>query len=191
MAKKKGGGVSLVSAAGASDSDSDDDSKPSAFFTLEADHIEAEDVSFLKPNAKQPQIEEQPAVAGPSRPQFHEEAESYYPEADDVMANTAALERLAGKHALRNSQKIPEADDMIDVNMESLKGDPSDWITKAMADEDADKPGPKCTVKGLTKKKHQITYLAAMAKQDEHKLKGQWAVAAANKRMAGAKYGFF
>ncbi len=37
----------------------------------------------------------------------------------------------------------------------------------------------------------QITYLAAEAKANEHKLKAQWATSAANKRAAGAKYGFF
>jgi hypothetical protein len=36
----------------------------------------------------------------------------------------------------------------------------------------------------------QITYLAAMAKENEHKLKEQWAKNAANRKAAGAKYGF-
>lgn len=63
-------------------------------------------------------------------------------------------------------------------------------MTKAMTEEDADRPGPKCTIKGQTRKKHQITYLAAMAKENEYKLRQQWANNAAAKKAAGSKYGF-
>ena len=46
------------------------------------------------------------------------------------------------------------------------------------------------TIKGERKTKHQITWLAAEAKQNENKLKKQWAESASNKRAAGNKYGF-
>ncbi len=72
-----------------------------------------------------------------------------------------------------------------------LAADTREWLTKALTEEDTDRPGPRNTIKGQTRKKHQITYLAAVAKENEHKLKQQWATSAANKRAAGAKYGFF
>ena len=117
-------------------------------------------------------------------------AVSAYPDAEDVMSNQAALERLAGKHALKNMGAIA-TEDMVEVSGESLKGDPREWMVKALTEDETDKPGPRNTIKGRTKAKHQITYLAAVAKENEHKLKADWANAAANKRMAGAKYGFF
>ena len=63
-------------------------------------------------------------------------------------------------------------------------------MLKALTEDDADKPGPKNTIKGERKRKHQITYLAAMAKERENELKKQWASSASNRRAAANKYGF-
>ena len=59
-----------------------------------------------------------------------------------------------------------------------------------MSEDMADRPGPKNTVVGNQKRKHQITYLAAAAKENEHKLKATWATSAANRRASAQKYGF-
>lgn len=196
-----------ASASAAGDSDSDEDSHPSktmSFFTLEQEKIEpimpaevpSEIESSPRPGPSQRAIEATPyaeptgPAAGPSRPSpgaFHGAAG--YSDAEDVMANNAALERLAGKHALRN--KVEDFHDIVEVNQDNLKADEREWVTKALTEDAADKPGPRCTVKGQTKRKHQITYLAAIAKENEHKLKQQWSAASANKKAAGAKYGFF
>ena len=42
---------------------------------------------------------------GPSMPQRREEQVNLYPEANDLMANADALERLAGKNAVRNKKE--------------------------------------------------------------------------------------
>lgn len=44
---------------------------------------------------------------GPSMPQRPEEQVNLYPEANDLMANADALERLAGKNAIRNQKETP------------------------------------------------------------------------------------
>ena len=194
--------TSLATAAG--DSDSDEDNHPASFFTLEQEKIEpimpevvpSEMETSQRAGPSQRAIEATPhaeptgPTAGPSRPSpgaFHGAAG--YSDAEDLMANNEALERLAGKHALRN--KVEDFHDIVEVNQDNLKADEREWVTKALTEDAADKPGPRCTVKGQTKRKHQITYLAAVAKENEHKLKQQWAQAAQNKRNAGAKYGFF
>ena len=192
------------SAVAAGDSDSDEDNHPASFFTLDQEKIEpimpAELPSGDEPSGRAgpsqrpveatPHAEPTGPAAGPSRPSpggF--DGAAGYRDAEDLLANNEALERLAGKHALRN--KVEDFHDIVDVNQDNLKADEREWVTKALTEDAADKPGPRCTVKGQTKRKHQITYLAAIAKENEHKLKQQWAQAAQNKRNAGAKYGFF
>ena len=53
---------------------------------------------------------------------------------------------------MRNS----EAMDIIDVKGSDLAGDPREWLTKALTEEDADKPGPRNTITGNSKRKHQV-----------------------------------
>ncbi len=43
---------------------------------------------------------------------------------------------------------------------------------------------------GSSKKKHQITYLAYVAKEREEELKNQWSQAAFNKKQSRERYGF-
>ena len=111
------------------------------------------------------------------------------PSNQDLLANREALERLAGRG---NKRRKGEAglDQIIDVNYEDIKPDEREWMTKALTENDADKPGPKNTIKGNSKRKHQITYLAAMAKEREHELKKEWATSAQNRRASAQKYGF-
>lgn len=105
------------------------------------------------------------------------------------MANEAALERLAGR--VNRKRKGEEGlNNVIDVNFEDIKPDEREWLTKALTEEEADKPGPRNTIGGNMKRKHQITYLAAVAKEREHELKKQWAESATNRRAAANKYGF-
>lgn len=51
---------------------------------------------------------------GPSMPMRPEEQVNLYPEANDLMANADALERLAGKNAVRNKKEDP-IDGVIEV----------------------------------------------------------------------------
>ena len=111
--------------------------------------------------------------------------------ADHLQPSQEALQRLAGAAGSKR-RKIEEEslNQIIDVNFDDIKPDEREWLTKALTEDDADKPGPKNTIKGERRSKHQITWLAAEAKQNEQKLKKQWAESASNKRAAGNKYGF-
>ena len=53
-----------------------------------------------------------------------------------------ALQRLAGASKRR---KLEEEgfNQIIDVNFDDIKPDEREWITKALTEDDADKPGPK------------------------------------------------
>ncbi len=118
-----------------------------------------------------------PPVQGPSmRPQS---------------SNQEILEQLAGKAGSKRRRAEADGfDQIVDVNFDDIKPDEREWLTKAVTEDDADKPGPKNTIKGERKRKHQITYLAAMAKEREHELKKQWSDSASNRRTAANKYGF-
>ena len=78
------------------------------------------------------------------------------------MESEDALMRLAGK---QNKLK-EDADEMkiIDVHEDQMRGDPRDWMTKAMTEEKAPRPSGKGP-KGLARSRHQITYLAHQAKE--------------------------
>merc|ERR1712150_112174 len=118
-----------------------------------------------------------------------------YPQLQDLMDNTEALERLAGRiRKGRGGQNKVAAkeivlNNIIEVNQGDLTADPSEWMTKALT-QDGNAPGPKCNIGGQTKRKHQITYLAAMAKQNENELKKQWAENSESRRAHRSKYGF-
>ena len=109
----------------------------------------------------------------------------------DLLANEQAIERLAGRSTKRRKGEQEGLDQIVDVNYEDIKPDEREWLTKALTEEDSDKPGPRNTIKGEKRRKNQITYLAAHAKEREHELKKEWATSAHNKRTSGAKYGFF
>ncbi len=206
-----------------SDSSDDEEVSKSSFFSLGGDEddvgklSEMSTSSLSKPITANPQalaptdrplafrgresaVENSPepttstSFVGPSKPSTSSAA-SYeaYPEASDLMANSDALERLAGKNQLRKQKTASDSEfaNVMEVNADSLTGDPREWLVKALTEEDPDKPGPRNTIKGEQKRRHQITYLAAYAKENENKFKAQWATSAANKRAAGQKYGFF
>ena len=78
------------------------------------------------------------------------------------MESEDALMRLAGKQ-----NKLKEDADVmkiIDVHEDQMRGDPRDWMTKAMTEEKAPRPSGKGP-KGLARSRHQITYLAHQAKE--------------------------
>lgn len=109
------------------------------------------------------------------------------PGGSSLIDNEEAIARLAGKAAKRR-----EFDDMkiIDINEDQMRGDPNVWLTKAMTEEQAPMPDRKAGPKGLAKSKHQITYLAHMAKEKDWELRQEWSQAKANKRASMNKYGF-
>ena len=120
-----------------------------------------------------------PPAPGPSRSKRDQ----------DLLDNEEEIERLAGR--VNKRRKGEEGlNNVIDVNFEDIKPDEREWLTKALTEDDADAPGPKNNVKGNERRKHQITYLAAYAKENENQLKKAWSTAAQNRRAAANKYGF-
>jgi len=151
------------------------------------------------PDASAPQDRPLDGVARPARPAHagvygpqpgssDGGATAGYDDADDLMANRDQIERLQGKKVKRG-QMQEELSNVIEVNQSDLTADPREWMKKAMQ-EDVDAPGPRNNIKGQTKRKHQITYLAAMAKEKEQELKKAWSDNAQARRAAGNKYGF-
>ena len=109
---------------------------------------------------------------------------------NNLIDDAEALQRLVGKSGMRKKRPGEEIS-FIEVNNDDIKPDPREWMTKALT-EDSEKgePGPKCNIKGEKKRKHQITYLAALAKERENVLKQQWSQNAQTRRATQSKYGF-
>ena len=199
------------------ESDDDSDSEPTSFFTLEDEPLPVpsantnySDSSSTATNTfvHQTDTYTPQSIVGNSYPQQNEEinysgeAIAPYPPAgpslppsQDLMENTEALERLVGKvrkgRGGQNKASVREMipDNIIEVNQGDLTADPTEWMTKALTEDD-NTPGPRCNIGGQTKRKHQLTYLAAMAKQNENELKKQWAENSQSRRAHQSKYGF-
>ncbi len=175
----------LAKAAASDEEDSDDESTPS-FFSLEtksshlpsamaASSVPSSSSSSVTANPYAPNPLDRPLsfrdkepmavsaapgpsaaddlapAAGPSLPTRREAAFSY-PEAEDLMANEEAINRMAGAHALRRKEEMQ----VVDVSGADLAADTREWLTKALTEDDADKPGPKNTIKGESRRKHQV-----------------------------------
>lgn len=105
------------------------------------------------------------------------------------------LAKLAGSQKVRGKEL--EDMDIVDVNADSALGGTSEIQENLLrelsaAGESGYRPQPK---KGegpssVSKRKHQITYLAFQAQEREQLLKNQWAQNAQTKRQTQAKYGF-
>jgi len=191
--------------------DSDEEDVP--FFTMDAaSKVKDKDIAHMKMNVKanpealhprgiepgshpshqfrydEDQVSDYSAVTAPYPPPPPEPRSSNGN--GPMQPSQEALQRLAGAASKRRKLEEEGFNQIIDVNFDDIKPDEREWLTKALTEDDADKPGPKNTIKGERKTKHQITWLAAEAKQNENKLKKQWAESASNKRAAGNKYGF-
>jgi len=133
-------------------------------------------------------FDDNPEELGPAVSVYPPPAPSQIPsQHSSLIDNEEALSRLAGKAAKRR-----EFEDMqiIDVHEDQMRGDPNVWLQKAMTEEQAPPPDRKAGPKGLAKSKHQITYLAHMAKEKDWELRQEWSQARANKRASMNKYGF-
>lgn len=84
-----------------------------------------------------------------------------------------------------------EAGDQIkiqEVNIANHLNDNLDYIKSVSEERQQEVSGPLPSM--MAKRKHQITYLAFQAKQNELKLKNEWAQGRANRDQARSKYGF-
>jgi len=126
---------------------------------------------------------------GPAVAPYPPPAPNYGQARDSLIDNDEALTRLAGKASKMREFKEDLKGSIIDVNEDDMKGDPREWLTKALTSEQAPMPSGKGP-KGLAKSRHQITYLAHQAKERDWELKQEWATARENRTASRNKYGF-
>ena len=73
-----------------------------------------------------------------------------------IQPSQEALQRLAGTASKRSKLEEESFNQIIDVNFDDIKPDAREWLTKALTEDDADKPGPKViTFKGQFNKIQQ------------------------------------
>jgi len=131
----------------------------------------------------------QDLALGPAVAPYPPPAPTYTEARDSLIDNDEALTRLAGKASKMREFKDELKGSIIDVSEDDMKGDPREWLTKAMTEERAPMPSGKGP-KGLAKSRHQITYLAHQAKERDWELKQEWATARENRTASRNKYGF-
>lgn len=196
------------------DSDDDDDG-PTDFFgfssapTRKESEIPSE-IPYMTMNSSMD-------VVGPSRPDEGMDPRQMYEmpeEEEDVQegpsASNAWLHRKindeqAHKLLMRFSHDIGQeerrsinemANSIVDVNVDDALGpDVKTNIIKNLGHrafvEATSAPLPQVQTQGqMSRRKHQITYLASLAVSREEQLKDQWADQKQSKRMARQKYGF-
>ena len=74
-----------------------------------------------------------------------------------IQPSQEALQRLAGTASKRSKLEEESFNQIIDVNFDDIKPDEREWLTKALTEDDADKPGPKViTFKGQFNKIQQF-----------------------------------
>ncbi|CAH1797270.1 unnamed protein product [Owenia fusiformis] len=114
---------------------------------------------------------------------------TYTPPEDEIRKLTADQEFLK----MQGKKQRGEAINIIDINADDHIGEAHIELTKGVSEEQGQSFGKKKQDDGLsgqTKRKHQITWLAAQAKERELELKNSWAANRQTKRQTQSKYGF-
>eukprot|EP01134_Creolimax_fragrantissima_P001514 CFRG1514T1 len=124
----------------------------------------------------------------------YEEVTGTYEKEQNDAIDTEAIRYLEGRRLRKN--EIPSGFDIIDVNASSVAGDTSAWASQYAA---AQPHAPIVSLsemskddrnKGNTKRKNQITHLAAHALANKQALEAKWATQRASMRGGANKYGF-
>jgi hypothetical protein len=89
----------------------------------------------------------------------------------------------------RRKQDIPDNIQITDVSAASIVGDNSSAIMMGLTDG-YKPPNNRDYFSSGSKRKHQITYLAYVAKEREQELQATWAAGKLNKKLSRQKYGF-
>uniref|UniRef100_A0A1B6EYH8 Proline-rich protein PRCC n=1 Tax=Cuerna arida TaxID=1464854 RepID=A0A1B6EYH8_9HEMI len=108
----------------------------------------------------------------------------------DLELDEEAMQQLCGR---RDRLKMQAQEvSVIDVSGDAIMPDSRDWLTKQLTEETSHRPSHKRKDGPTTqqKRKHQITYLAFQAKENELELKNQWANNRMSRKQTQAKYGF-
>lgn len=88
----------------------------------------------------------------------------------------------------RFGEEVSDDVQIQEINIANHINDNLDYIKSVSLEKEAEVKGPMPS--HTAKKKHQITYLAYQAKQNEVKLKNEWAQGKINRMEARSKYGF-
>ncbi|KAG8251764.1 proline-rich protein PRCC isoform X2 [Homalodisca vitripennis] len=108
----------------------------------------------------------------------------------DLELDEEAMQQLCGR---RDRLRMQAQDvSVIDVSGDAIMPDSREWLTKQLTEETNHRPSHKRKDGPTTqqKRKHQITYLAFQAKENELELKNQWANNRMSRKQTQAKYGF-
>uniref|UniRef100_A0A8R1HYE9 Proline-rich protein PRCC n=1 Tax=Caenorhabditis japonica TaxID=281687 RepID=A0A8R1HYE9_CAEJA len=197
--------------------DDDDDDEPTDFFGFSSAPAVPKETSSDSPFMA---INSSMDVVGPSRPTEDDDMDvsQMYPNVEDEEEEQTTSssttdgwlhrkisDEQAHKLLMKFSHDIgPEerrsinemASSIVDVNVDAALGpDVKQNILKNLGHrafvESTKAPMPTVQTQGqMSRRKHQITYLASQAVAREEQLKDQWADQKQNKRMARQKYGF-
>ncbi|CAB3406974.1 unnamed protein product [Caenorhabditis bovis] len=186
----------------------DDDYDPLDFFGFS---LASKKVDKIPDEPQVPQFTEDMEMVGPSKPsqQFIYPSQLYnmaeVPEEPAKPKGKILTDEMAQKLIMRFSQDIGPGElksfneitsNLIDVNVDDAIGpNVKSNILKNLGhrqfSEATKAPLPQAPVAGqMSRKKHQITYLANLAVSREEALKDKWAEQKQTKRMARQKYGF-
>nr|XP_018908375.1 PREDICTED: proline-rich protein PRCC [Bemisia tabaci]XP_018908376.1 PREDICTED: proline-rich protein PRCC [Bemisia tabaci] len=108
-------------------------------------------------------------------------------DSSEIELDDDALRQLCG----RKDRKA--ASQLIDVRGDSLVMNSQEWLMQSLSEEKVQKSHKKNKKDGpstMEKRKHQITYLAHQAKENELELKNTWANNRQTRKQTQAKYGF-
>ncbi|XP_055702735.1 uncharacterized protein LOC129801549 [Phlebotomus papatasi] len=110
----------------------------------------------------------------------------------DMALDDTALEKLCGSGKRTKRARIEDIN-IVDIRGDEVMPSQEEWMRHALAnstDIPKAKPAAGTEASGLSKRKHQITYLAYQAKANEQELQAMWAANRQSRRQTQSKYGF-
>ncbi|KAK9510024.1 hypothetical protein O3M35_004898 [Rhynocoris fuscipes] len=176
----------------------DDDEQPQSFFFLPEekgveDKFNFEDIDKEIMGASTPldeknvaAVEHQPDTSAQivATDESQAQMSQYSSDASEVELDKEALEKLCGRRGKRLAGEI----EMVNVSGAELVGDSKLWLAKDLTTQKVH--AKKAKFDPLQRRKHQITFLAAHAREQELELSNQWANNRMTRKQTQAKYGF-
>lgn len=175
----------------------DDDDESVNFFTFDQDKNDTNNVEF-RPQAVQANKFETDLIH--SRFNDRSIKASFHSSSGDDQSNSSSHRPPAQETAYQKERKLKyeiekkfgeEVGDDVriqEVNIANHLNDNLDYLKTVSEEREVQVKGPAPS--SMAKRKHQITYLAYQAKQNETKLKNEWAQGRINREQSRSKYGF-
>lgn len=180
------------------DDDSDEESSGDFFSLNKPTAVEPTPVELrnnMVPDVLMPQISEVEVPREPteetsfhSNPDHYETAEFVPVATDDLTLDDEAIQKLCGGGKRKRNALQAQ---LIDVSEKDVVPDKNEWLMKTLTEEKRTRSHKKSSgPSSQQKRKHQITYLAFQAKEQEQELQNQWANNKMTKKQTQSKYGF-